>query len=117
MRARLAIVTLLASGIVLTGGGAALGSSALLTDLTASSAQYGQDVPRTPEQPPGPTSQRLGPAVPPQPIVVVQAPRQLAAPAGPGLPFTGLAAIPLLLVGVALLAGGLSLRRGVAAHP
>ena len=41
MRSRLAIMALLATGALMSSGGAALGVSALSTDLTASSAQYG----------------------------------------------------------------------------
>ncbi|HEV2774411.1 MAG TPA: hypothetical protein VGV90_02360, partial [Solirubrobacteraceae bacterium] len=40
-----------------------------------------------------------------------QAPRQLEAAGGSDLPFTGFAAIPMLLGGIALLATGLVVRR------
>jgi hypothetical protein len=44
----------------------------------------------------------------------VDAPRQLAAEDVSGLPFTGYAAIPILLIGLVLLASGLTLRRRAA---
>ena len=117
MRSRLAIIAVLATGVLFSSGGAALGASALLTDLTASSAQYGNGVPPGPEQPNGQAGERLGPPAPQQPTVVVQVPRQVAAPAGGGLPFTGYASIPLLLIGVALLVAGVVLRRGAPGQP
>ena len=55
-----------------------------------------------------------------QPVAVapvVQAPRQVvAAQSGTELPFTGFSAIPVLLVGLALLAGGLVLRKRTREH-
>jgi hypothetical protein len=142
MRSRLAITTLLATGALMSSGGAALGVSALSTDLTASSAQYG--TPAVQSAPPasgtlGATTQGAGDAVSPAgttaptstrgqsavagartsaaPRAVAQAPRQLETSSADKLPFTGFAAIPLLLVGLALLGSGLVLRRGTRRAP
>jgi hypothetical protein len=142
MRSRLAVTALLATGALMSSGGAALGVSALSTDLNASSAQYGTPPPPPPPPPPTPVSppapapppppagEVLGSTPPPPsapesnvaseqatspsaaPSASVQAPRQLEASTGNELPFTGYASIPMLLVGLALLVSGLVLRRG-----
>ena len=131
MRTRLAIMTLLASGLILSGGGTAIGITALSATDDASLAQYGK-----PSSGPG---QVLGEtesggsdeADDSAPGVAgggdgaggvlgttaqggedVQAARQVGtAPASGSLPFTGFAAIPVLLMGLALLTAGLVLRR------
>lgn len=142
MKSRLAITALLAVGALMSSGGAALGISALSTDLSAGAAQYGQPA----QQAPGPQQVAGAPAgggevlgetaeggsgpageegvagardegavageQASSPAATAQAPRQVAAAQGDQLPFTGYAAIPLLLVGLALLASGLVLRRG-----
>jgi len=133
MRSRVAITALLATGVLMSGGGAALGVSALSTDLTASSAQYGAPTPPTPVTPPPTptpggvfgsgdqgTTPTSGSGAPEQetprpsaaPAATAQVPRQLEASTGNELPFTGYASIPMLLVGLALLVSGLVLRRG-----
>lgn len=145
MRSRLAIMALLATGALMSSGGAALGVSALSTDLTASSAQYGgvaADTPTTPAAASTATpsdsavlgTQQTSPAgtagagdvagettddsgvagerTSSEPTAAAQAPRQVAASTADELPFTGYAAIPMLLIGLALLASGLVLRRG-----
>jgi hypothetical protein len=144
VRSRLAITALLATGALMSSGGAALGVSALSTNLSASSAQYGPPVvpPATPPPatpPPesagvlgttaqggtGPeTTGTTGSSVPtgpsgvkgttgkPSTTAAAQVPRQVSASTANELPFTGYAAIPLLFVGLALLASGLVLRRG-----
>jgi hypothetical protein len=145
MRSRLAITALLAAGALMSTGGAALGVSALSTDLTASSAQYGPppEVPpppvvTPPTPPPTPTpppessgvlgssteggtapatagtpreSGTKGASAKPSTAATAQVPRQVAASSANELPFTGYAALPLLFVGLALLASGLVLRR------
>lgn len=148
MRSRLAIMAVLATGAVMSTGGAALGVSALSTDLTASSAQYGTPATATPSATGnsgvlgtsgsgGTTTPTAGSAgvkgagtSSPRnsgvagestsgttPTAVAQAPRQLEASQGDQLPFTGYAAIPLLLGGLALLAVGLVLRRSTRREP
>lgn len=115
----------------MTSGGAALGISALSTDLSAKSAQYGQPAPQAPAagsanpaiSGPGGVEEaqtlegaasdgEQGAAGPGgEADTAAQPARQLQAAAADKLPFTGFAAIPLLLVGLALLASGLVLRR------
>ena len=136
MRSRLAITTILAMGLMMSMGGAALGVSALSTSDSASVAQYGAPAPTAVTPPPAET---LGGGVggvqeqsPDQGVAGIQdegepgdvagvqvqspearaqAPRQLQADRDGELPFTGFAAIPLLLGGFALLGLGLVLRR------
>ena len=150
MRSRIAITAVLATGTLMTGGGAALGVSALSTDLSAQSAQYGQgagptrasvasETPsgRNPgsgvlgeggqgggEQGGAPGSGVLGgggpgagPAGAVGGVAAAQAPREVEMSAGDQLPFTGFAAIPMLLVGLALLGSGLVLRRSARRAP
>ena len=106
MRSRLAITFLLAFGVLMTSSGAALGVSALSTAPSASQAQYGPGVTvDTPDE------EVLGTAADEQPLASAQAPRQLESGDGAELPFTGYAAVPTLLIGIALLAMGLVLRR------
>ena len=149
MRSRLAITTLLAAGLLMSGVGASLGASALLNGGSASIAQYGpggggpggggpggggpggggggggqvgggQDVLGGGETggdvDTGTTEDqgRAGEVAESAPSGV-QAGRQIAG-GGRNLPFTGYAAIPLLLVGIALLGTGLVLRRRAGAQ-
>jgi hypothetical protein len=150
MRSRLAIMAVLATGAVMSSGGAALGVSALSTDLTASSAQYGTSAAAAPSAtgdsgvlgtsgsggtttaaPTGSSGVKGAATSSPSgksgvagestsattPTAVAQAPRQLESSQGDQLPFTGYAAIPLLLGGLALLAVGLVLRRSTRREP
>lgn len=149
MRSRLAIMAVLATGAVMSSGGAALGVSALSTDLTASSAQYGTSAAATPSAtgnsgvlgtsnsggttttPAGSSGVKGAATSSPSgnsgvagestsaatPTAVAQAPRQLESSQGDQLPFTGYAAIPLLLGGLVLLAIGLVLRRSTRREP
>ncbi len=145
-RSRLAITAMLTAGVLASGGGAALGVSALSTDLTASSAQYGTPPPtgavagtsgpgggvagETASGGSGPSEVLGAPAgngsAPSSgtggnsgvagastagTAAIAQAPRQLAASSADELPFTGYVAIPMLLLGLALLTVGLVLRR------
>jgi len=104
MMSRITIITVLAVASLLCSSGAAFGASALSTDTNSSAAQYGN-----------PTRQVLddqsgGAAKPAAAKPAAQAPRQLKA-SGASLPFTGLAVIPIVLIGLALLSVGMLLRR------
>jgi hypothetical protein len=128
MRSRIAIIALLASGALMSSGGAALGVSALSTTTDASQAQYGPVTPTTPASDLSPSANTLANAddtdVTParsgvkdatdesNATATAQPARQLEAAGNDELPFTGYAAIPLLLVGLLLLVAGLVLRRG-----
>lgn len=138
MRSRSVITALLASGIVMTGGSAALGVSSLVGGNSASQAQYGPATPpgggtlgtvaegtNPPAGTPGggtkgvsatkddTTNAQVTPRAASSPAPAVQPARQIAAtnPNGGQLPFTGFAAIPILLMGLALLASGVFLHR------
>lgn len=131
MRTRLAIMTLLASGLILSGGGTALGVVALQAKDDAGVAQYG-----SPDTAPGQVlgETASGDDTPDAPDVAgtagsggggggdvlgttarggtdIQATRQIATAPGGSLPFTGYAAIPVLLLGLAMVGAGLVLRR------
>ncbi len=126
MTSRIAIIALLATGALMGSAGAALGASALSTDTSASALQYGQgkqDValagsggpsaggPGAGSTPPAGTKPGVAGVRSDTPPAAAQAPRQLEASSADTLPFTGYAAIPLLLIGLALLTCGLVLRR------
>jgi hypothetical protein len=130
MKSRLAIVAMVASGMVFSTAGAGLAVSGIATsNNNASVAQYG-----TPTPTPTPTSTPNGGVLPAEetstptpaptnapkcpcpkggtlPAESTQPTRQVAATSSSQLPFTGFAAIPVMLGGIALLSGGLWLRR------
>jgi len=140
MRSRIAILFMLVSGFALSGAGAGLAVSGIVGDSTASVAQYdgtnttpnGGETPtllppaqgvageettgEAPASEPKPESEnrpadKVAGETDEQPTQVT---RQLSADTSSGdeLPFTGFAAIPVLLIGVFLLASGFVLRRG-----
>lgn len=113
MRSRTALIALLAVGALLTGAGGALGASALSGPQDATSAQYGAPVPTAAVL--GETPTATSPSQPTQPTAAApQAPRQVSAGTQSALPFTGYAAIPLVLAGLGLLLAGMLLRRSTA---
>ncbi len=127
MRSRLAIIAMLVFGMVLSTGGGALAVSGLTSHSGhAALQQYGPDDNGKDngnagvlgdEDTGGPAGgQTDNPAPTTAPDEGVQPTRQVEAGAqnteeGGQLPFTGFAAIPILLGGVALLSAGLVLRR------
>jgi hypothetical protein len=138
MRTRAAILSTLALGFLLSTTGAGLAVSGLADNNQASQAQYPPPAPPVVEQQapavapapePAPESQVLGeeesaPAAPSKPEervapATAQAPPEVAQPARQveagaaqeELPFTGFAALPVLLAGLALLSVGLVMRR------
>ena len=117
MRSRLAIIAMLVFGMVLSTGGGALAVSGFTSQQdNAAAGQYGPsnnngddeggDVLGEDESG-NPSPDNGGPAS--QPTRQVEAGAQDTG--GEELPFTGFAAIPILLGGVALLASGLVLRK------
>jgi hypothetical protein len=101
MKSRLAILLMLVAGMMFSATGAGLAVQGL-TGNDASVQQYGDEA-----QPPGGV---LGQED--ESSDDVQQPRQVETGADTGeLPFTGFLALPVLLGGVALLSGGLVLRR------
>jgi hypothetical protein len=130
MKSRLAIVAMVASGMVFSTAGAGLAVSGIATNNTnASVAQYGTPTPTPTPTPKGgvlPAEATSTPTpaptnAPPKkcpcpkggvlPAVTTQPSRQVEATSSSQLPFTGFAAIPVMLGGIALLSGGLWLRR------
>ena len=130
MKSRLTILAMLVAGMLLSTTGAGLAVSGLTSQGDAGLAQYGEATPPpptaappaagAPAPAPSPQSEVLGeeeesapaPAAAAKPAPAVQPARQVEAAAKSGeLPFTGFAALPILLGGLALLTTGLVLRR------
>ena len=122
MRSRLAILSMLVLGMVLSTGGAGLAVSGFTSgNESASVTQYGTATPEggtvlgnEESGAPGTTENNGGGGGggPTQPTRQVESGAQGSG--GGQLPFTGFAAIPILLGGVALLCTGLVMRRRTA---
>ena len=125
MRSRLAILGMLVLGMVLSTGGAGLAVSGFASQNdNAAQTQYGTPTPTPTGTPPGndvlgeeESGGGAGPQEnngggPSQPARQVESGAQ--GNGGEQLPFTGFAAIPILLGGVALLGTGMVLRRRTA---
>jgi hypothetical protein len=115
LKTRLAITMMLALGILTSGTGVGLAVSGGSSSGSAGAAQYPQS---TPDTGGGGTlgSEDQAPAdqAPADQAPAAQEANQVVATTSSGsLPFTGLAAIPILVVGVGLLATGLVVRRSV----
>jgi hypothetical protein len=120
MKSRLAIVAMVAFGMLFSTAGAGLAVSGITSDSNnASVAQYATPTP-TPgdeggvlpaEETNNAPAGGVLPAEASQPAEAAQPARQVAATTASQLPFTGFAAIPVMLGGIALLTGGLVLRR------
>jgi uncharacterized iron-regulated membrane protein len=127
MKSRIAILGLLVTGMLFSTAGAGLAiQGAAQSGTNAAVSQYATPTPTpTPQGEEGgvlpaeeenaPTTQEEAPTggvLPAEETQAAQPARQEAAAAQASqLPFTGFAAIPVLLGGLALLAGGLVLRR------
>lgn len=123
MKSRLAILSMLVTGMLLSTAGAGLAIDGISSSNSASVAEYGskdnggdvlgEDDTKSPggvageesgSAPGGTAGEESAPSVQPA--------RQVESGAGTGsLPFTGFLAIPVLLGGLALLTAGLVLRR------
>ena len=124
MRSRLAIIAMLVFGMVLSTGGGALAVSGFTSQQdNAAQGQYGSATSRAKTRA-ATSSARTSPATR-RPRTAVRPARKGSQPArqveagaqgtgGEELPFTGFAAIPILLGGVALLTSGLVLRKRAA---
>lgn len=114
MKSRIVILTMLVFGMLLSTAGAGLAVSGLAGQNDASTAQYGEETPAGGGDVLG--DQDEGTNVAPEDNGGggdVQPARQVEAGADTDstLPFTGFAAIPVLIGGIALLSAGLALRR------
>jgi hypothetical protein len=125
MKSRILIIAMLAFGMLFSTTGAGLAITGLASDDQASVAQYGQGVKGEevdggdnvlPDTDVTPEGEDEGTAPDEDagtgPDSVVQPTRQAEVNSGQQLPMTGFAAIPVLLLGVALFGGGLVMRRG-----
>jgi hypothetical protein len=111
MKSRLAILAMVAFGMLFSTAGAGLAVSGISSNSdNASSAQYGTPN-ATPEGGVLPAEETSTPAGGTSPAEEIQPTRQVEATTTSQLPFTGFAAIPVMLGGIALLTGGLVLRR------
>ena len=115
MKSRLTILAMLVAGILLSTTGAGLAVSGLASHGNAAVAEYPDEQPQGDvlgEEESGGTNTPSRPSTQPAPAPTQQAQpaRQVEAGSGSELPFTGFAALPVLLGGVALLGGGLVLR-------
>lgn len=114
LRARIALIAMLAFGMLFSTSGATLAISGFAGNDQAAEVQYGGGDEDDDGGVKGVDDDDDGAVVPEtsgSDEPVVQAQRQVVQSSGDELPFTGFAAIPVLLLGVALLSGGLVLRR------
>jgi hypothetical protein len=120
MRSRLAILAMLVLGFGLSTTGAGLAVTGFATSNDASVAQYGNDNNAGTGNGGGGNNQVLGESnqsgTPDQGVVAGQVAATSQGSSGNSLPFTGFAAIPVLLIGVALLGSGLVARRASRDH-
>lgn len=110
MRSRLAITSLLVVGVLMSGAGAGLAVSGVSGSGNSGTVQYPTEttdtqtvLPTTESNPPSNTTES-NPA---------QETRQVSSDDSSQLPFTGYAAIPVLLIGLSLLSVGVVMRRRV----
>jgi hypothetical protein len=118
LKSRIAIVSVLALGVFMSGAGATLAVSGSSGSGNASTAEYGKVAPQqqTGQTGNGPENSLAGAdqgqaQTQPQAGAATGNDQVAATTSSKSLPFTGLAAIPLLLLGLGLLGGGLFMRR------
>jgi hypothetical protein len=119
MKSRLAILAMLVLGMLFSTAGAGLAVGGLAGSDSAAKSQYPDIGPQeTPtgdvlpeETTGGGGGEEQTPPVTPQETEDVQPARQVEVATESQLPFTGFAAIPIMLGGIALLSAGLVLRR------
>jgi len=121
MRSRLSITAALVAGLLMSFSGVALGISGISASGSASTAQYvqpgqapaGEQIPggtRTPTSTPS-TPTMSSPGNESSTPGTVQAVKQQGSSPIREIPFTGFLAIPVLVIGMALLVAGALLRR------
>ena len=120
MKSRLAITSMLVVGLLASSTGTGLAISGISDQGSAGTAQYKTDTPPTSPEvlgkvenvaPQGTGDNGVAGAQEGSGEKGVQSSRQVSVSDKGRLPFTGLAAIPLILMGIALLASGAVLRR------
>jgi len=123
MKTRTSIVAVLVSGLLFSGTGVALGVSGLASSDSAGNAQYqvtpqggGGTKPtvKGASETRAPNSGTKGVSAT-SPTAVAQPSAQQSLDSSDSLPFTGYAAIPVLLLGLGLLGAGVMMRRRSAA--
>jgi hypothetical protein len=126
MKSRIAIAAVLATGLIMSGGGASLAISGISSQGSAAVIQYPTDTTpgsgNSPIQEEGGSGEGNSPGGADLGAVAgktgdVQAARQAGSNGRQSLPFTGLAAIPLLLLGLVVTGGGLMMRRRADENP
>jgi hypothetical protein len=124
MKSRLTILAMVAFGMLFSTAGAGLAVSGISSNTNASVAQYGTPTPTPTPESTSVAAEEEGGVLPaeesnnapeggvsPAEEESTQPTRQVEATTESQLPFTGFAAIPVMLGGIALLTGGLVLRR------
>jgi hypothetical protein len=112
MRTRLAVTAVLTLGVLSSGTGVGLAVSGVSGGHSAASAQYPEQTAPGGKAPNGKQTLVAPAAKGKQQAAAVKPTAQVSAEAGgDSLPFTGLAAIPLIAGGVGLLGVGAALRR------
>jgi hypothetical protein len=110
MRSRLAITSMLVVGVLMSGAGAGLAVSGISGSGSSGNAQY--PTTKTDTQTVLPTTETNTPSSTTETNPAQQT-RQVSSNDSNQLPFTGYAAIPVLLIGLSLLSVGVVMRRRV----
>ena len=110
MRSRLAITSMLVVGVLMSGAGAGLAVSGISGSGSSGNAQY--PTTKVDTQTVLPTTETNAPSDTTE-TTPAQETRQVSSNDSGSLPFTGYAAIPVLLIGLSLLSVGVVMRRRV----